>query len=166
MFCLQIQVKSIFYEELKICLYLSIISYGVFLNNGFSFSIEVKSIVTPGQYDAKCSWWFKQDAYRLGKVVSNIWLVCFGLLSPRPCQLSRPWFQLKNFIKRPFNKYLCSTLFDQPTPCTVYSVKSVRIVTECISNHDGTNKHNNCRNNSETLNIASCQSVFNFVKKK
>ena len=43
---------------------------------------------------------------------------------------------------------------------------SVIIVTECISDHSNTSKCNNCLNDEEMLNISSCHSFFNFVKKK
>ena len=38
--------------------------------------------------------------------------------------------------------------------CTVYSLKSVGIVTECISDHNDTNKRNNCLNLICALNIS------------
>ena len=42
---------------------------------------------------------------------------------------------------------------------------SLYIVTKCISDHKDTNKGNKCLNEQETLNITSCPSFFNFVKK-
>ena len=42
---------------------------------------------------------------------------------------------------------------------------TVDIVTEWISDHNDTNQRNNRLNDSEALNITSCQPWFNFVEK-
>ena len=40
---------------LTICLYLNILNFLVLLNNGSSLCIQMKSNISPDQYDATCS---------------------------------------------------------------------------------------------------------------
>ena len=52
--------------------------------------------------------------------------------------------------------YLCGIIFyglNNETDCIVYSFKSVAIVTECINDHNDTNKRNNCLNLISALNV-------------
>ena len=49
------------------------ITFVVLLNNGSSLCIQMKSIVSPDQHDAKCFWWTKLDAYNLNFDAKCFW---------------------------------------------------------------------------------------------
>ena len=66
------------------CLYLRILNFVVLLNNGSSLYIQMKPIISPGEYDTKCSWWIKKEPYCLRHEVSLNWPVCFGLFLQHP----------------------------------------------------------------------------------
>ena len=52
---------------LTIYLYVSISNLFVLLDDGSSLYEQVKSIVSPDQFDPKCSWWIKQENLLCGK---------------------------------------------------------------------------------------------------
>ena len=91
----------------------NILSFAVLLNNGSSLFIQIKSTVSPGQYDAKCSWWIKQKACRIAELVSMNWSIVCNMWD----HLSYVSHSL-NSIKGSFRKYAHSKspLFSKLTP--------------------------------------------------
>ena len=67
-----------------------ILNFVALPNSGSSRYIQMNYAVSPDQYDVECTWWIKQEAYCVGKLVSLNWVVYFGLLSVKPPQRRRP----------------------------------------------------------------------------
>lgn len=61
-------------KQCSLAYILSILNFVVLLDSGPSIYIQLKSTVSPSQFDLNTSWWIKQEAYCIRKMISLNWL--------------------------------------------------------------------------------------------